>query len=108
MLRPVTGMQLMEVEPPTSLLNSVVLHRLTAAGETFHANSFGNYVKDYDITNGEKKQRMCPDEQYEAEASYITSMQALVGPSERPALKMYDSPQQSVNRRMKAKPCKLT
>jgi len=106
MLRPVTGMQLMEVVPPTSLLNDVVLHRLTAAGETFHANSFGNYVKDYDITSGEKKLRMCPEEQFQAEDTYVTTLQALVGPSDRPALKMYDSPQQSANRRMQAKPCK--
>lgn len=94
----------MMLEPPPSLQKDVVMRRLEAVGETFQINSFGNYVKEFDITSGQKKQRMDPAVMRNAETSYIKSMQALVGPPERPALKMFDSPIQMAKRRIKTKP----
>lgn len=75
------------LEPPPSLHRDVVMHRLEGQLSTFHANSFGNYVKEFDITSGDKKQRMDPAAMRKAETTYVSLMQDLVGPPEEPALR---------------------
>jgi len=87
------------LEPPPRLQNNVVMHRLEAAGEMAYANSFGNWVKEFDITSGVKKMRMDDAAVRKAETTYVKSLQDLVGPPDQPALKMFDTPLQMAKRR---------
>jgi hypothetical protein len=89
------------LEPPPRLQREVVMNRLEAVGKTFQQNSFGNYIKEFDVINGNKKQSMDDAVMRKAETTYVKSMQELVGPADRPALKMYDSPLQMAKRRLK-------
>jgi hypothetical protein len=95
------------LEPPPSLKKEVVMHRLEAVGQAHESNSFGNYAKEFDITTGNKKQRMDPAAMRNAETSYILSMQELIGPPEQPAMKMFNnSPFQMAKKRTQMKPAK--
>lgn len=87
------------LEPPQRLQNNVVMHRLEAAGEMVYANSFGNWVQEFDITSGGKKLRMDGAAVRKAETTYVKSLQDLVGPPGQPALKMFDTPLQMAKRR---------
>jgi len=91
------------LQPPSSMESKVIMHRLKAAGEKVHDNSFGNYAKDVDIATGTCKQRMDPATIMNAETAYVTSMQELVGPPEEPGLKMYNSPLRMAKRKMAGK-----
>mmetsp|Transcript_114954 Transcript_114954/g.199277 ORF Transcript_114954/g.199277 Transcript_114954/m.199277 type:complete len:670 (-) Transcript_114954:48-2057(-) len=87
-----------EKEPPITVKNDVVLYRLQDQLTCFHANSFGVYMKEFDITSGYKKQRMDPVAMRGAESDYVDEIQGLVGPRSSSALKMYDSPLQKVKK----------
>jgi len=90
------------MEPPARLSNSVVLHRLEDHVVHFKQKSFGSYLKEVDISSGGKKQHMDPAAMRSAEDAYVSSLHALVGPSDRPALSYYDSPERNSKKRMKA------
>jgi len=90
------------LEPPPRLQNDVVMQRLEAVSECIFTNSFESWVKDFDITSGDKKQRMDEAQVRKAETTYVRSLQDLVGPPERPAMKMYDTPAQMAKRRTAA------
>lgn len=89
------------MEPPASLSNAVVLHRLEDHVVHFHQKSFGSYVKQFDISSGQKKHRMDPGSMRNAEDAYVSSLHALVGPASRPALTLYNSPERTFKKRMK-------
>lgn len=90
------------IEPPARLSNSVVLHRLEDHVVHFKQKSFGSYLKEVDISSGAQKHRMDPSSMRRAEDAYVSSLHALVGPNHQSALKLYDSPERTSKKRMKA------
>lgn len=79
------------LEPPASLKNATVIHRLEDHLAKYNSRSFGAYAKTHDVTSGKKKHRMDPAAMRRAENAYIASMEALVGPPSQPALKLNDT-----------------
>jgi len=88
------------IEPPGRLDDEVVLGRLEEHLTQFQANSFAEYVQQFDISSGVRKQRMDPTQMRRAESNYVSSLHDLVGPARQPALKMFDSPERKAKRRL--------
>merc|ERR1711953_41714 len=72
-LRSVFQSENLVLEPPTSMNNDVVMHRLEHQLSTMQANSFSIYTRQYDVLTGVKKNRADPAKIETAEASYVNS-----------------------------------
>jgi len=72
------------LEPPQCLKSQKVIRRLEVQMETFHENSFGVYMKEYDIYMGGRKQHCDHALLQSKEAAYDKMMWDLVGPESRP------------------------
>lgn len=90
--------QVVNMDPPSSLESEVVMHRFEEQMQTFNQQSFGVYMKEYDIYTGSVKQRMDTTMLRNAEAGYVEQIQALVGGAGVMALK-FPHAQKGVARR---------
>lgn len=90
--------QVVNMDPPSSLKSEVVMHRFEEQMRTFNQQSFGVYMKEYDIFTGSVKQRMDTTMLRNAEAGYVEQIQALVGGAGVMALK-FPRTQKGVARR---------
>lgn len=74
------GFELISLQPPQRLDGDVIMQRLKTTRRLFQEKSFGEYMKEYDILTGKKKQRADAQRLKKDELAYVKSMQNLVGP----------------------------
>jgi len=66
------------LEPPKSISNEKVLERLQTQLETCQQGSFGEYMRNFDILTGQRKQHFSDKRLRIEEAAYVKKMEALV------------------------------